>query len=110
MGWYPETPIIILAQIEQNGLCREEQQEVLVFGLDQVLDANGTYPVSGWVITPCVQTLQSLGTFTGASHLEIQCRLHNSDIESRVIYLHYLYGRLCDSGENDKDCMISIYN
>jgi len=24
MGWYPETPIIIHAQIEQNGLCREE--------------------------------------------------------------------------------------
>jgi len=24
IGWYPETPIIIHAQIEQNGLCREE--------------------------------------------------------------------------------------
>jgi len=23
-GWYSETPIIIHAQIEQNGLCREE--------------------------------------------------------------------------------------
>jgi len=23
-GWYPETPIIIQAQIEYNGLCREE--------------------------------------------------------------------------------------
>jgi len=24
IGWYPETQIIIHAQIEQNGLCREE--------------------------------------------------------------------------------------
>jgi len=24
IGWYPKTPIIIHAQIEQNGLCREE--------------------------------------------------------------------------------------
>jgi len=24
IGWYPETPIIIHAQIEQNELCREE--------------------------------------------------------------------------------------
>ena len=24
IGWYLETPIIIHAQIEQNGLCREE--------------------------------------------------------------------------------------
>ena len=110
MGWYPETPIIIHAQIEHNGLCREEQQEVLVFELDQVLDAKGTYLVSGWVIIPCVQTLQSLGTFTGASHPEIQCRLHNPDIESRVIYLYCLCGGLCDSSENDKDCMISVYN
>ena len=102
MGWYPETPIIIHAQIEQNGLCREEQQKVLVFGLNQVLDAKGTYSVSGWVITLCVQTLQSLGTFTGASHPEIQCRLHNLDIESRVIYLHCLYGGLCDSSEMRK--------
>ena len=62
--------------------------------------------MSGWVITPCVQTLQSLGTFTGASHPEIQCRLHNPDIESSVIYMHYLCGGLCDSGENDKDCII----
>jgi len=52
-----------------------------------VLDAKETYPVSGRVITPCVQTLQSLGTFTGASHQEIQCHLHNPDIESRVMYL-----------------------
>ena len=40
------------------------------------------------MITPCAQTLQSLGTFTGASHQEIRCRLHNSNIESRVIYLY----------------------
>ena len=85
MGWYPETPIIIQAQIEQNGLCREEQQEVLVFGLDQVLDAKGTYPVSGRVIAPCVHTLQSLGTVTCASHQELQCSLHNPDIESKVM-------------------------
>ena len=71
---------------------------------------DGTYLGSGWVITPCVQTLQSLGTFTGASHPEIQCRLHNQDIKSRVIYLHCLCGGLCDSGENDKDFMISVYN
>jgi len=55
-------------------------------------------------------TLQSLGTVTCASHPEIQCRLHNPDIESRVIYLHCGCGGLCDSGENEKDCMISVYN
>ena len=71
---------------------------------------DGTYPGSGWVITPCVQTLQSLGTIAGASHQEIRCRLHNPDIESRVIYLHCGCGGLCDSSENDKDCMISVYN
>ena len=85
IDWYPETPIIICAQIEQNGLCREEQQEVLVFGLDPVLDAKGTYPGNGRVINPCVQTLQSLGTVAGASHQELQCRLHNPDIESRIL-------------------------
>jgi len=37
------------------------------------------------VITPCVQTLQSLGTVAGASHQELQCRLHNPDIESRIL-------------------------
>ena len=87
IGWYPETPIIIHAQIEQNGLCREEQQEVLVFGLDPVLDVKGTYPGNGRVITPCVQTLQSLGTVAGASHQELQCRLHNPDIESRILII-----------------------
>ncbi|QCD93298.1 hypothetical protein DEO72_LG5g1371 [Vigna unguiculata] len=46
---------------------------------------DGTYPGSGWVITPWVQTLQSLGTIAGASHQEIRCRLHNPDIESRVM-------------------------
>jgi len=46
---------------------------------------DGTYLGSGWVITPCVQTLQSLGTVAGASHQEIRCRLHNLDIESRVM-------------------------
>ena len=81
-GWYPETPIIIQAQIEQNGLCRVEQQEVLVVGLDQVLDVEGTYPGNGQVNTPCVQTLQSLGTVTGASHQELQRHLHDPDIES----------------------------
>jgi len=48
---------------------------------------DGTYLGSGWVITPCVQTLQSLGTVTGASHQEIRCRLHNPDIESKVMYM-----------------------
>ena len=37
------------------------------------------------MITPCVQTLQSLGIVTGASHQELQCRLHNPDIESRIL-------------------------
>jgi len=55
-------------------------------------------------------TLQSLGTVTGARHQEIQCCLHNPDIESRVIYMQGVCGGLCDSGENEKDCMISIYN
>jgi len=62
------------------------------------------------VITHCVQTLQGLGTIIGARHQEIQCRLHNPDIESRVIYLHCVCGGLCDSGENERDCMISVYN
>jgi len=66
----------------------------------------GTYPGNGRVNTPCVQTLQSLGTIAGAGHQEIRCRLHNPDIESRVIYLHCVWGGLCDSGENEKDCMI----
>jgi len=52
-----------------------------------VLNAKGTYPESGWVITSWAQTLQSLGTVTGARHQEIQCRLHNPDIESRVMYM-----------------------
>ena len=56
-----------------------------MFGLDQVLDAKGTYCGNRRVITPCVQTLQSLGTVTSASHQELQCRLHNLDIESRII-------------------------
>jgi len=52
--------------------------------------------VSGQVITPCVQL----------------CRIWepSQDIESRVIYLHCVCGGLCDSGENEKDCMISVYN
>ncbi|QCD96959.1 hypothetical protein DEO72_LG6g1669 [Vigna unguiculata] len=53
--------------------------------IDLVLDAKGTYPGNGRVITPCVQTLQSLGTVAGASHQELQCRLHNPDIESRIL-------------------------
>ena len=36
------------------------------------------------MITPCVQTL---GTVTGASHQELQCRLHNPDIESRILII-----------------------
>jgi len=75
-----------------------------------VLDAKETYPGSGWVITPWAQTLQSLGTFTGASHQEVWCRLHNPDIESRVIYLYCVCGGLRDSGVNEKDCMVSVYN
>jgi len=69
---------------------------------------DGTYPGSGWVITPCVQTLQSLGTVAGASHQEIRCRLHNPDIESRVMCM--CCGGLYDSGDNEKDCMVSVYN
>ena len=69
---------------------------------------DGTYLGSGQVITPCVQTLQSLGTIAGASHQEIRCRLHNPDIESRVMYMWF--GGLYDSGDNEKDCMVSVYN
>jgi len=72
------------------------------------LDVKGTYPGNDRVNTPCVQTLQSLGTVTGASHQEIQCRLHNPDIESRVMYM--CCGGLYDSGDNEKDCMTSVYN
>jgi len=61
------------------------------------------------VITPSVQTLQSLGTVTGERHQEIQCRLHNPDIESRVIYMYCVCGGLCDFGKNRKDCMV-FYN
>jgi len=71
------------------------------------LDVEGTYPGNGRVNTPCVQTLQSLGTVTGASHPEIQCRLHNPDIESRVTYM--CCGGLYDSGDNEKNCMVSVY-
>jgi len=60
------------------------------------------------VIIPCVQTLQSLGTVTSARHQEIRYRLHNPDIESRVIYMYCVYGGLCDSGKNDEDCMICL--
>ena len=59
------------------------------------------------MITPCVQTLQSLGTIAGASHQEIRCHLHNPDIESRVMYM--CYGGLYDSSDNEKDCMVSVY-
>ena len=72
------------------------------------LDVEGTYPGNGRVNTPCVQTLQSLGTVTGASHQEIRCRLHNPDIESRVMYM--CCGGLYDSGDNEKDCMVFVYN
>ncbi|QCD90358.1 hypothetical protein DEO72_LG4g1313 [Vigna unguiculata] len=37
--------------IEQNESCREEYQEVIVIGLDHVLDVNEAYTMSGWVIT-----------------------------------------------------------
>ena len=69
---------------------------------------DGTYLGSGWVITLCVQTLQSLGTVAGASHQEIRCRLYNPDIESRVMYM--CCGGLYDSGDNEKDCVVSVYN
>jgi len=57
---------------------------------------------------PLCPNLQSLGTVTGASHQEIQCRLHNPDIESRVLYM--CCGGLYDSGDNEKGCMVSVYN
>jgi len=69
------------------------------------------------MITPWGQTLQSLETITGVCHQEVQCHLHNPDIESRVIYI-YIYvcvcvcvlccGDLSDSGENEKDYMVFI--
>ena len=46
------------------------------------LRRGGDLPWERWVNTPCVQTLQSLGTVTGASHQEFQRHLHNPDIES----------------------------
>ena len=72
------------------------------------LDVEGTYLGNGRVNTPCVQTLQSLRTVTGASHQEIWCRLHNPDIESRVVYM--CCGGLYDYGDNEKDYMVSVYN
>ena len=60
------------------------------------------------MITLCVQTLESLRTVTGASHQEIRSRLHNPDIESIVMYM--CCGGLYDSGDKEKDCMISVYN
>jgi len=73
-----------------------------------VIDAKGTYLRSGWVITPCAQTPQSLGIVTGASHQELQCLLHNLDIESRVMYMYYG----CDDLNNSDRCdesLIDIY-
>ena len=56
------------------------------------------------MITPCVQTLQSLGTVAGASHQELQCRLHNPDIESRILIIN-----LCVvSDVNDVLCYLSF--
>ena len=46
---------------------------------------DGIYLESGWVNTPCAKTLQSLGTISSASHQELQCHLHNPDIESRMV-------------------------
>jgi len=73
-----------------------------------VIDAKGTYPGSGWVITPCAQILQSLGTITGASHQELQCLLHNSDIESRVTNMCCGCGGLNNSDKCDKPWL--MYN
>jgi len=78
------------------------------FWTGSVLDAKGTYLGSGWVITPWAQTLQSLGTFTGACHQEIQCRLHNSDIESIVNIFVLCYGSLINSDVCEKLCLIFI--
>jgi len=42
-------------------------------------------------MAPCVHTLQSLGTVTGASRKELQCSLHNPDIESRDVGIILYY-------------------
>ena len=55
-----------------------------------------------------IQSQTGRGTVTGARHQKIRCRLHNPDIESRVIYLYYVCGGLCDSGKNEKDCMVCL--
>jgi len=73
-----------------------------------VLDAKGTYLGSGRVITPCAQTLQSLGTVTGACHQEIQCRLHNPDIQSRVMYLCYVVMHLSNYNDYEHNWLIFI--
>jgi len=50
----------------------------------------------GWI--PLVpKTLQSLETVISASHRELQCHLHNSDIESRTMMLCHDCGDLDDS-------------
>jgi len=60
------------------------------------------------VITPCAQTLYSLGTVTGASHQELQCLLHNLDVEYRVMYMYCGCGGLINSDKYDKS-LIDIY-
>ena len=48
------------------------------------------------------KTLQSSGTVTGASHQELQCLLHNPDIESRVMNMCCGCGGLNNSDKCDK--------
>jgi len=54
----------------------------------------GEYPLC---LKLCRVWEPSLGTVTSASHRELQCHLHNPDIESRMVMLCYDCGDLDDS-------------
>jgi len=62
---------------------------------------DGIYLESGWVIPLVPKTLQSLGTVSSASHQELQCHLHNPDIESKMVFsvmvgINWMILSLCD--------------
>jgi len=74
-----------------------------------VIDVKGTYlGVVGWI--PLVpKTLQSLEIVIGASHQELQCHLHNPDIEYRIVIACYDCGDLNNSDKYDKPWIMLNY-
>jgi len=62
-----------------------------------VIDVKGTYLGSGWVNTPCAQNSVEFGTVISASYRELQCQLHNPDIESGLVIMCYGCGDVDDS-------------